>query len=582
MPEIPLDYRTTNALWGSVFVETLVRCGVTRAVISPGSRSTPLTLAFARHAAVEAIPVLDERSAAFFALGLSKRHRSPTVLLCTSGTAGANYFPAVIEAQESGVPLLIITADRPPEMRECASGQTIDQQKLFGSHVSWYCELAVPEPTLERLSYLRQTVAHAVRRTQLSHGGPVHLNAPFRDPLAPVADSSAKPLEGKIDGEFFSHLGPIDATSGTVVWQRPTAARGVIVAGPDSPAKPAEYAAAVGRLAVSLGWPILADALSPLRHYAVSGAVVVSAYDTILRAETVARDLTPRTVLCCGGWPTSKVMRTWLEKSGAEIALVSPFASNRDALHGRTRHLSVSADQIAPVAAGTPDLRYLALWAEAEQLARARFDEVISAEQGVVEPAIAAQLARYIPPDSALFVASSMPVRDVEYFWPPDDRRRRIYFNRGANGIDGTMSTALGIAHDSMPAVLLTGDLAFLHDSNGLLLRAHFRGSLTVILINNQGGGIFEHLPVAQFEPPFEAFFATPQQVDFAALCAAHGIPHQRVPSTADLGPLLAALPSKGIRVLELQTNRKRDASLRKKLFAETAQLIERERKTRW
>src|SRR5580692_3399325 len=187
-----LDFRNVNALWGSVVAETLVRSGVVTAVISPGSRSTPLAFAFARHPGLEATPVLDERSAAFFALGIAKREMRPVVLLCTSGTAGANYFPAVIEAQEAGVPLLIITADRPPEMRACASGQTIDQQKLFGNHVNFYHELSLPEASEPLLRYLRQTMAHACARTGQPFAGPVHMNAPFRDPLVPVADAAVE------------------------------------------------------------------------------------------------------------------------------------------------------------------------------------------------------------------------------------------------------------------------------------------------------------------------------------------------------------------------------------------------------
>src|SRR3954468_12363452 len=198
-----LDFRNTNSLWGSVLVETLFRLGLREVVISPGSRSTPLTMAFARRADIEAIPLLDERSAAFFALGLARQRRRPVALLCTSGTAGANYFPAIIEAQESGVPLLVITADRPPEMRECRSGQTIDQQKLFGSHVNHYHEFAVPQATLPMLRYLRQTTAHAWERAQWPVAGPVHLNAPFRDPLPPLDDGTTAEIRGEINGSRF-------------------------------------------------------------------------------------------------------------------------------------------------------------------------------------------------------------------------------------------------------------------------------------------------------------------------------------------------------------------------------------------
>ncbi|HYD84257.1 MAG TPA: 2-succinyl-5-enolpyruvyl-6-hydroxy-3-cyclohexene-1-carboxylic-acid synthase, partial [Opitutus sp.] len=249
-----LDFRNVNALWGSVLVETLFRRGVRTAVISPGSRSTPLTMAFAAHAEVEAVPVLDERSAAFFALGIAKRTKRPVVLLCTSGTAGANYFPAVIEAKESGVPLLVITADRPPELRDCASGQTIDQQKLFGGYVNFYHELAVPTATLAMLGYLRQTIAHAVERTLSPVAGPVHLNAPFRDPLPPVEDGSTREAEGKIDETFFSHLDAVmPVVSHATIWQRPTTTRGLIVAGPAAPENVIHYMTKLRELREKLG-----------------------------------------------------------------------------------------------------------------------------------------------------------------------------------------------------------------------------------------------------------------------------------------------------------------------------------------
>lgn len=573
---LSLDFRNTNTLWCSVLVETLSRVGLTHAVISPGSRSTPLTIAFARHSKFETIPVLDERSAAFFALGLAKQQHRPVVLVCTSGTAGANYFPAVIEAQESHVPLIVITADRPPEMRECASGQTIDQLRLFGSHVAWFHELAVPEASLPLLRYLRQTISHAVERAQHSSAGPIHLNAPFRDPLPPIEDQSARSLETQIGEDFFDHLQPVSSTrDASVLWQRPTTTHGLIVAGAESVSGPQAYAEAVLRLSERLGWPVLADALSPVRHYASDGAkAVVAGYDAILRSSRLARDLVPRTVLCLGGWPTSKVLRRWLEESGAEIALVSPHAANRDALHGRTRHIMARPEQLAAAGDAGRDEAYLALWQESERRVQHVFTEALGALD-LVEPRATRELAALLPVGTLLFVASSMPVRDVEYFWPVTSRGVRIYFNRGANGIDGTLSTAFGVAHGGRPSVLLTGDLALLHDTNGFLHCAKFRGSLTILLINNRGGGIFQHLPVAQFDPPFEEYFATPQQVDFAQLCRAYGVEHVALRDWAQLQNFIRDLPASGVRVLELKTDRKRDAAFRKTLFAKAAAAAE-------
>jgi 2-succinyl-5-enolpyruvyl-6-hydroxy-3-cyclohexene-1-carboxylate synthase len=577
MPPIPaelssLDFRNVNALWGSVVAETLVRSGVRKVVVSPGSRSTPLAFAFARHPRIEAVPVLDERSAAFFALGMAKREMRPVALLCTSGTAGANYFPAVIESHEAGVPLLVFTADRPPEMRGCASGQTIDQHRLFGTYVNLHHELALPEADIGLLRYLRQTVAHAVERTLAPFGGPVHLNAPFRDPLVPSDDGGATDtFASGVDWEaFFGHLAPpAPVAAVSAIPAIPHAVHGVIVAGPAQAADPAAYSSAVGEIARRLGWPVLADGLSPARNHASLVPHLVTRYDAVLRNPSAAQSLRPELVLCLGEWPTSKILRGWVESSGAAVYMVTDRPDNRDALHGATRRVVAP---LADVARGLPAADapngYERLWATHEARARAALDGRLGSEEAMVEPKAAWLLGRLLPAQTPLSVASSMPVRDMEFVWPANDRGIRIHFNRGANGIDGTLSTALGVAHGGPPSALLTGDLAFLHDSNGLLIAPKFRGSLTVVLINNQGGGIFEHLPVAQFDPIFEEFFATPQAVDFAKLCAAHGVGHTHVEDWPHFESLVSTLPAEGIRVLEIATNRKRDAEWRKETFA--------------
>ena len=570
-----LDFRNLNCLWGSIIVETLVRSGVRTAVISPGSRSTPLAFAFARHPGIEAIPVLDERSASFFALGLAKQDLRPVALLCTSGTAGAHYYPAVIESHEAGVPLLVLTADRPPEMRACASGQTIDQQRLYGDHVRFYHELAIAEASPPLLRYLRQTVAHAVERTQAPHAGPVHLNVPFRDPLAPTEDGGAtEAFAAATDWDaFFSHVEapqPVAISSQIPVFFH--SVHGVIIAGPVLTADPAGLAAAIGDISRKLGWPVLADGLSAARNHAAAVPHLVTRYDAILRTPTIAEALRPEVVLCLGEWPTSKVVRTWIEASGAPVFFVTERPDNRDALHGSTRRI------IAPLSLLAQSLPqsdapngYERLWSGHEARALAALDARLAAETALIEPKAAWLLGRLLPAHSSLSVANSMPIRDMEFVWPANDRAIRVQFSRGANGIDGTLSTALGGAHEGAPSVLLTGDLAFLHDSNGLLLAPRFKGSLTVVLINNRGGGIFEHLPVSQFDPIFEEFFATPQQVDIPALCAAHGVEHVRVGDWKHFESLVSSLPARGIRVLELATDRKKDAAWRKEAFASAA-----------
>jgi 2-succinyl-5-enolpyruvyl-6-hydroxy-3-cyclohexene-1-carboxylate synthase len=576
-----LDFRNTNTLWGSVLVETLFQLGVTQAVISPGSRSTPLTLAFARHAGFAAIPVLDERSAGFFALGLAKAHGRPVVLVCTSGTAGANYFPAIIEAQESGVPLLVLTADRPPEMRECRSGQTIDQQKLYGSHVNFYHECAVPVASLAMLRYLRQTLAEAVVRTSQPRRGPVHLNCPFRDPLHPAAEKTPTELLTSIGSNFFAGLAePKVATVsalGRSGLSKPftTEPAGLIVVGAVETPKGKAFAQIVGQLSRALGWPVLADGLNPLRMHANSAGHLITHYDTILRHEGCAELLRPKRVLCLGGWPTSKILRNWLQQGDPETIMVSDRPINLDPLHLRSRALTADPTTWVHGCTGRRRLSsYAQQWLAANLQVKNYFSKYWRASTDAFEPRWVPVLARQLPLRTKIFVANSMPVRDLEYFWPATNRGHDIYFNRGANGIDGTLSTALGVASGPGSTVLITGDLALLHDTNGWLLAAKFKGSLTIVLINNNGGGIFEHLPVAQVTPHFEDFFATPQDVNFKQLCSAYGVKHLLVRDWSHLAILLASLPQTGLRVLEVCTARKADAAQRRALFQAAAQKL--------
>lgn len=580
-----LDPRNVNSLWATVLVETLVRVGVTRAVVAPGSRSTPLTMALAAHPDVEAIPVLDERSASFFALGLAKQNLKPVALVCTSGTAGANFFPAIIEAHESGVPLLVLTADRPPELRACASGQTIDQQKLFGDYVNFHHELATPALAADLMRYLRQMVAHAVARTILPHAGPVHLNVPFRDPLPPIPDDGAtEALAKTIDWEkFFTLLTPMEPASPVAL--APVIApevHGAIIVGPVQPSEPNIFADAVGELARKLGWPVLADGLSPLRNFVSHVPHLVTTYDAILRNPEEAERLKPEVVICIGGWPTSKGLRAWVEAADPVTWMLSERPDNRDALHTRAHHVALSVAALASLVPVANERNgYEQMWARLEEKARATLDAGLRDNSSLFEPKAAWLLAQHLPHGTPLFVANSMPIRDLEYVTPASDRALRPLCNRGANGIDGTLSTALGVAHGAaQPAVLLTGDLALLHDTNGFLLRPKLKGSLTIVVINNRGGGIFEHLPIAAYEPPFEEFFATPQAVDFAELCRAYGVEHTAIFHWEELISLVSNLPASGIRVIELATDRKADAVGRKQLFADVAASLRNEQPT--
>ena len=580
---MPLDFRNTNSVFASTLTETLQRLGLNTAVICPGSRSTPLAIAFAQQQGVEAIPVLDERAAAYFALGIARRQGQPVALVCTSGTAAANFYPAVIESRESRVPLLVCTADRPPELRNCHAGQTIDQLKLFGTYPNWQAELALPALDIKLLSYLRQTLIHAWERSLYPVPGPVHLNLPWRDPLAPVSDGSdTASFASQFDpADFFAEIAtyyPTATPPKLQTWQQ--FERGIIIAGLAQPQSPREYCGAIAQLAKTLRFPVLAEALSPVRNYADLNPYLISTYDSLLRQQQLAQQLTPEIVIQVGELPTSKVLRTWLEIAQPQRLIIDPSDHNFDPLHGKTTHLRVSVEQLAQayIAPTKSPTLYLQQWCTAETRARIAIEQTMAKVDWLFEGKAAWLLSQTLPPKTPLFIANSMPVRDMESFWQPNNSAIQSFFNRGANGIDGSLSTALGIAQHNQSSVMLTGDLALLHDTNGFLIGKKFAGHLTIILINNRGGGIFETLPISQFEPPFEEFFATPQDVDFAQLCQTYNVQYELIKTWEQLQQRLNPLPPRGIRVLELPTDRKADAKWRQEnlgKFAEDTLTVE-------
>lgn len=558
-----VTFNNLNQLWSYVLTETLKRLGLKCAVICPGSRSTPLTVAFVQQIPhIEAIPISDERSAAFFALGRAKAIGKPVVLVCTSGTAGANFYPAVIEARESRVPLLILTADRPAELRDCHSGQTIDQVKLYGNYPNWQTELATPSLDMGMLGYLRQTIIHAWERCQFPNSGAVHLNIPFRDPLAPIPDGTNFTLDVE---DFFS--GIVSTSLSITNYELPITddQKGIIVAGVAQLQDPEKYCRAIAHLSQSLQWPVLAEGLSPVRNYADLNPYIISTYDIILRNQQLAQELTPEIVIQIGEMPTSKELRNWLITNNSQRFVIDNCDQNLDPLHGKTTHLRMSVTEISNLEIGNfGESEYLQKWCAVEKQIRKNIDNYFHQIDELIESKAAWLISQTLPPATPLFISNSMPVRDVEFFWKPNNLRITPYFNRGANGIDGTLSTALGIAHHQQSSVMLTGDLALLHDTNGFLIRNKFIGHLTIILINNNGGGIFEMLPIAKFNPPFEEFFATPQDIDFSQLCATYNVEHELINSWEELQDNLKQLPKTGIRVLEIRTNRKRDVIWRK------------------
>lgn len=574
---MPIDFRNINTLWSSILAETLSRVGLTTAIICPGSRSGPLAVAFAQHPQIEAIPVLDERSAAFFGLGIARRSGLPVVLVCTSGTAGANFYPAVIEAEASRVPLLLLTADRPPELRNCHAGQAIDQVKLYGHYPRWQVELALPSCESDILVYLRQTLVYAWERSQWPVAGPVHLNVPFRDPLAPVADPQTEVLAADFEPDHFfaavqprppvaTALDPQELDACLQGWQ--DCDRGLIIAGPAQPLDPEQYCVAVAQLAQALNWPVFAEGLSPIRNWADCNPYLISTYDLLLRNQRLATQLQPQQVICLGELPTSKVLRAWLTDLQPQTWILDPTDHNVDPLHGRSIHLRLQIEALVSQlklpalqvqTTGDQERRalpeYAAAWLTAEQDMRTIINRAMQDQAELLESKVAWLLSQSLPMGTPLFIANSMPIRDVEYFWQPGTLKVQPYFNRGANGIDGTLSTALGMSHHQPSSVLLTGDLALLHDTNGFLLHNPWQGHLTIIVLNNNGGGIFQMLPIAKFEPPFSHYFQMPQHIDFEKLSLIYNISWRKIRSWEQLKDCLNPLPERGIRILEVACN---------------------------
>ena len=568
MARLP-KFLNTNALWGAVGAKTLQRCGLTHVIISPGSRSTPLAHAFASTAGLHSIVALDERSAAFQALGLSKATGCPTALLCTSGTAAANYLPAVIEARLSGTPLIILTADRPPELRECHSGQTINQNGIYGSYPVWSAEVAVPANDLGLLRHWRQTLVNAWQCSQGPVAGPVHLNLPFRDPLAPTEPEKGFKTPAGFDLEAFTKLPPnpivqATLTPATVASLLPQTDRGVIVVGPHAFENRDESAAALRELSQLTGWPILADGAGTLRGDLAGDASLVSGYDLILRDAKAARSLRPQAAVFVGPLPTSKALRTWLKVGDITALQIGRAGENTDPTQSRWSRLD---GQLVPSGdkASNRTTAYAKAWQTAQKAAAKKLTRIVNVDWPF-EGRVVSLLDEALGPDDRLFVGSSMPIRDVEWFYHPPGPGPEVLTNRGANGIDGTVSTALGASLDGKRTLLLCGDLTFLHDSNALLSAYGHRGDLTVVVINNQGGGIFNHLGVADDTAHFEKLWGTPQAADLGKLCAAHKVRHDLADGWSDLRRLLE-IRGKGVRVIEFRTDREADAEWRQKSF---------------
>ena len=557
------------------FCDELARCGMRDACTSPGSRNTPIVLSLVRERRIRCWSHIDERCAGFFAVGAAKSGGRPVAVTCTSGTAAAELVPAVVEAWQARVPLIVLTADRPAELREVGAGQAIDQLKLYGSAAKWFVEVDPPGATDAGLRWMRQLACRAYWTALEGRPGPVHLNLPLREPLVLDGPLPADPVPGRPDGRpWVARRTPAirsgraaahEATAHELTTHEPPAdeipARGVVVAGRDE--RGDRVAEAAAALAARAGYPLLADPLSHARH----GANAIATYDLLLRDPPFAADVVPELVIRVGDLPTSKPLRTWLARLGE---------------HEGTRQLALDPDQtwqdpdavldeidagdpaaaleaLADAARAQPDLAWLARWLAADEaVGRALADEL-----GVElsESLVAARLGDWLgEPHHAtvLFCAASMPIRDLELHLPARRPLPRVLSNRGANGIDGTVSSAFGVAAaGDAPVVLLIGDVALAHDIGGLLAARRLGLELTIVLINNDGGGIFHFLSVSGEDDAFEEHVATPHGLEFDRVAALYGLRYVHALTEVELRrAVTGAVGSGAVTLIEVRTDR--------------------------
>ncbi len=548
--------------WVVEIAQSLAAHGVKDVVVCPGSRSTPLALAVARHPALRVWMHLDERSAGFFALGIARARHRPAAVLCTSGTAVANLLPAVVEAHLARVPLLLLTADRPPELRDNGAPQTIDQIGIFGRNVRWFIDLPVPQMTL--LPFLRATLGRAIGLTQIAPAGPVHLNLPFREPLVPDRSLMATllaqtpssvqvtPARRMLGGAELATL-----ASSLIEYRR-----GLIIAGPDCPA---DLGPLLTILAHRLRFPVLADPLSGVRYGPHTDDYILGAYDAFLRDERFVTHYAPEVVLRFGAMPTSKPLLLYLQHHPqARQLVIDGGAGWREPTSLAREHLQVDehwfclalADALASSQREGPTL-WLRAWQTAEQTARTTIQAHLLAQETISEPGLFARLGTWLPNGTTLFVGNSMPVRDCDTFLAPRSTPLYVIGNRGANGIDGLVSTALGLAAgDATPLVMALGDLSLIHDTNGLIAARLHRLNATILLINNDGGGIFSFLPQASETDQFELLFGTPHGTDFAPLAALYGAQYTLASDWATVHAALQSSFAGGLHLIEIRTRR--------------------------
>ena len=544
----------------AALVDEFYQLGVRHAVFSPGSRSTTMAMLFKEHEGFETYMNIDERSASFMALGIAKAHKEPTVLVCTSGSAVAHYLPAVLEAQYTGVPLIVLSADRPHTLLHVGAPQTVDQHKIFGTAVNYFEELAVPQES-HYYTYPRQVARKSYMKAMDTKKGPVHINVPLFEPLVPelsrnhfeAGRSSFKVVKPNYGGAF-------SCDDGNNLLERYE--RILILAGPQIDIDEANTIRSFGE---ALQAPILADPLSNVRGCGASD-VVISTYDALLAGQALWNELKPDCVIQFGQIVVSKRVQQMIASwTDVEYVEVNPTMDSMNPTGKTTIHMQASIDVFTHLYGKHDNSdEYLKIWQRLDQEGKKQLSTAVD-EPHCFEGRTIRELQEHIPEDGQIFVANSMTIRDFDYFWFSGESKAVLYGNRGVNGIDGTISTALGLAVNGKPTYLVTGDLSLFHDLNGLAVAKTHNLNLTIILHNNDGGGIFEYLP-QKGTKHFDYLFSTSQGLDYSGAAKLYGCGYTKISSPDELSSVLANVSQEtGVHIIEIPTNREYSRELHKK-----------------
>jgi len=545
-------------------IDQLIQQGIDYFCIAPGSRSTPLTIAIAKHPQARTCLHFDERGLAFHALGYGKACHKPAVIVVTSGTAVANLFPAVMEACNANVPMLLLTADRPPELRECSANQTADQTKLFGDYVRWYFDLPVPEDKPND-NFFVSTISYALFRTMHPMKGPVHINCMLREPFISSSPSVHTPLSA-VQYEITES---VISSSCKKKWAQrfSEAKRGLIVA---SAMQSSSCKEAVSKLGKKLGWPILSDVLSGMRSYGCRDTLIPYS-DLILKTQEMPK---PDFVLHLGDRIVSKTLQDYLTQKNTPYCLVSEHPVRHDPKHIVTDRIVCDpvlfCQEILSEEISVDCTSWLHQWQEAATFIEERLPSLFQEEMSITEPGVIRMIDEELGSNWQFFFANSMPIRDADNFFYPKSKRGSIFANRGVSGIDGNIATAIGLAAASgMPTLAVLGDLATLHDINSLAMLHRAKTPVVLVVINNQGGGIFSFLPVREKKEIVEDFFAAAHPYRFAQAAELFGIPYKNPQTKEQWQQVLYSLEKRATSCLiEINTDREENYLFHKKIQA--------------